>query len=138
MRATDQILDYLDAPKSAVNRNRYSIDDTLGDMRARDMSPDQLGHYWVNRQLREQFKHEESVFEELVRLARQADRETTDEFIRLSFEDADDIRSRKLAFEAVGTGVDERVLVTVAYGMLHEDGWAESEVRYALGTLGKA
>jgi hypothetical protein len=106
----------------------------LGDMRADDLTVDQLQHYLVNRQFREGFKDEETVFDELVRLAKQADDETTDAFVRVSNEEADDRRARKLAFDAVGCGAPERVLIEVAYGML-QDGWAESQVRYALGTL---
>jgi hypothetical protein len=135
MRASDQILDYLDGPKPAANQNRYGIIDALGDMRGADMSIDQLQHYLVNRRTREQFKGEESVFDELVRLAAQADEETADVFGRIANEEADDRRARKLATDVVGSGVDERVLVKIAYGMLR-DGWAESQVAFGLTTLG--
>jgi len=102
----------------------------LDDMRLGDVNTDQLAHYLACRRELEEHLDEESVFEELVRLARQADEETNDKFVRITTK----ALAENLAVEATVTNVPKERLASIAFGMLC-DGWTEDEVRYALGTL---
>jgi hypothetical protein len=137
MSATTQILEFLDTPKSPLGQSRYGIEDVLGNMRAKDMSLDQLQHYTANRGACERYKDEETVFEEFTRLAKQADEETTDQFARISNSRFDRATTEKLGAEVPVPGPDRQRVTRIAYGMLR-DGWGEGHVRHALGTLGAA
>ncbi len=134
MRATDQILDLI-GPKREDRYHRTALDET----RLGDASTDQLQHYLACRRQLEEHLDEESVFDELCRLAMQSDEETCDWFDRITNE-----RSQRATFHdlaeklvaevsPVGDVAPDR-LTRIALGML-EDGWAEHEVAYALGTL---
>jgi hypothetical protein len=114
MRASDQILEFLDGPKREDRYHRTALDDK----RLGDVTTQQLQHYLACRRVMEEHLDEESVFDELVRLAAQADEETGDAFTRIL------------------TRVEDRV-ARIATGML-EDGWTEDQVRYAISTLGTA
>lgn len=111
MRASDQIIEYLDAPKREDRYHRTELDN----MRLGDVTTRQLNHYLACRRQLEEHLDEESVFDELCRLSLQADDETCDVFDRI-------------------TRVEDRI-VRIAKGML-ADGWTEDQVRYAIRTLG--
>jgi hypothetical protein len=133
VKATDQILEYLDGPKREDRYHRTALDD----MKLGDVTTGQLGHYLACRRVMEEHLDEETVFDELCRLSRQADDETCDAFARITNGEFDRRRAEKLVFTAVNTNVDTHILVQIAYGMLR-DGWAEHQVEYALGTLDAA
>lgn len=76
MRASDQILEYLDGPKREDKYHRTELDN----MRLGDVTTDQLQHYLACRRVMEEHLDEETVFDELCRLSRLADEETTDAF----------------------------------------------------------
>jgi len=131
-----QNLAHLDGPKQRDRHHRPKREDryhrtALDDMRLGDVTTEQLQHYLGCRRHLEQHLDEESVFDEIVRLAAQADDETTD---LVGFTNR--CRARKLAHEAT-VGVDKERLAKIAFGMLR-DGWSESQVAYALGTLRSA
>jgi hypothetical protein len=109
----------LDAPKREDKYHRTQFDE----MRLGDVNTDRLQHYLACRRQLEGSTHldEESVFDELCRLSRQADDETQDVFDRVHVKAQLD--PRKSRFERIRAG-------------MLSDGWAEHEVRYALGTLG--
>jgi hypothetical protein len=110
VRASDQIIEYLDAPKREDRYHRTELDK----MRLGDVTTERLQHYLACRRQLEEHLDEESVFDELCRLSRQADDETCDVFDRIHVEArADRIRTAMLS-----------------------DGWAEDEVEFALETLG--
>ncbi len=104
-------------------------------MRLGDVTTAQLNHYLACRRRMEEHLDEETVFDVLTRLARQADEETTDAFARIANRKSCLRRACILAAATPDNGVVERTLARIAYGML-QDGWAESRVTYALGTLG--
>ena len=111
VRASDQILEYLNGPKREDRYHRTELDN----MRLGDVSTDRLQHYLACRRQLEEHLDEESVFDELCRLSRQADDETCDVF--------DEI-----------TRIEDRI-ARIARGML-ADGWTADQVRYAIRTLG--
>lgn len=128
----DQIFEYLDGPKVEDRYHRTVLDG----MPLGKATTDQIQHYLANRRVLEDHLDEETVFDELCRLNRQADEETTDAFARTS-QSIDKRRAQQLAAEAPDNGIAERSIVQIAYGMLR-DGWAENQVRYALTTLAEA
>jgi hypothetical protein len=130
MRASDQILEHLDPSKVEDRYHRTEFDD----MRLGDVTTWQIRHYLSNREAMEDHLDEESVFEEIRRLAMQSDEETSDWFDRIT--SGKHLTALGLAVEAEGCGLTRDGLNSIALGML-EDGWAEVEVRFALGTLGK-
>jgi AraC-like DNA-binding protein len=141
MRASDQILEYLDAPKREDKYHRTALDE----MRLGDVNTDRLQHYLACRRQLEEHLDEESVFDELCRQAMQSDEETCDWFDRVTSVSASDAFARdtlsqaqRLAAEATSTTlsqVGQDRLARIANGML-SDGWPEHEVAFALGTLG--
>ena len=138
MRASDQILEFLDAPKREDKYHRTEIDEK----RLGDVSTAQLQHYLACRRQLEQHLDEESVFDELCRLSLQADDETCDVFDRITGGSTSTTlgqigMAEKLVVEATGTGVGLDRLTAIALGML-SDGWPEDQIRFALGTLGAA
>jgi hypothetical protein len=128
-----QIFAYLDAKRE----DRYHRT-ALDEVRLGDATTDQIQHYLACRRQLEEHLDEESVFDELCRLAMQADEETTDWFDRIaqngnhSFQKAEKLAA---GVSPIGDTPQDR-LTRIALGMLEEDGWAEHEVAYALGTLG--
>lgn len=140
--ARDQILDYLDGPKREDRYHRTALDD----MRLGDVSTVQLQHYLASRRRLEEHLDEESVFDELCRLAMQADEETIDAFDRITqtavgVGNNSFLKAEKLAAQTASlstfVGIPRDRLTRIAKGML-EDGWTEDQVRYAIGTLGVA
>jgi hypothetical protein len=101
----------------------------LDDMRLGDATLKQLRDYTACRRVLEEHLDEETVFDELCRLAMQSDDETTDAFAALTNED--EHLAQKLSIEVAGGPQ----FANIALGMLR-DGWAEHQVRYALTTLG--
>ena len=126
-----QIIDYLDAPKREDKYHRTQLDN----MKLGDVTTEQLQHYLACRRRMEQHLDEETVFGVLCRLWHQRDEETCDLFDRITT--GHSRLAQRLADEAAGTGVGQDRLASIALGMLG-DGWADDEVRYALGTLGAA
>jgi hypothetical protein len=117
VRASAQIIEYLDGPKQEDRYHRTELDS----MRLGDVSTDRLQHYLACRRRMEEHLDEETVFDELCRLAMQSDEETNDWFNRIT----------KPGVQRV----DQGRLTRIAAGMI-EDGWAEHQVAYALATLG--
>jgi methylphosphotriester-DNA--protein-cysteine methyltransferase len=136
MRASDQVIEFLDAPKREDKYHRTQLDE----VRLGDATTDQIQHYLACRRRMEEHLDEESVFDELCRLAMQSDEETNDWFDRVTKACHADRLSDRRALQLVETmlpigSIPQVRLARIALGML-EDGWAEHEVRYALGTLG--
>ncbi len=132
VRTSDKILEYLDGPKRENRYDRTELDRTpLG-----KATTDQIQHYLACRRQLEEHLDEESVFDELCRLRMQSDEETCDWFDRITNSTRGWETAEKLAAEVSPIGdIPQDRLVRIALGMLEEDGWAEHEVAYALGTL---
>ncbi len=82
MKDSDRILEYLASPKREDKYHRTALDE----VRLGDATTDQIAHYLACRRVMENHLDEESVFEELCRLAMQSDEETNDWFDRITRE----------------------------------------------------
>ena len=137
-QALDEVQVAPDGPLRHHREDKYHRT-ALDEVKLGDATTDQIAHYLACRRQMEEHLDEESVFDELCRLAMQADEETNDWFGRITnpgaSRDQGSIKEqvRKLVPGETNFPNADR-LRRIALGML-SDGWKEHQVRYALGTL---